>query len=165
MMVETVKQTQSMKHLPISLNLLKKAIDTANDGLVIAEQEGDDTILLYVNEAFERLTGYDEDDILYQDCRFLQGEDRDQEAREIIRHAIDTSQPCRVRLRNYHKDGTLFWNELSITPIVNEEDGITYYIGVQKDVSREVEIEQQLKEAQQHIKELEEKIRLQAGKN
>ena len=147
-----------MKHLPISLDLLKKAIDTANDGLVIAEQEGDDTILLYVNAAFERLTGYSEEDILYQDCRFLQGEDRDQDARKVIRAAIDAGEPCRVRLRNYHKDGTPFWNELSITPILNEEDGITYYIGVQKDVSSEVDIEQQLNEAQQRIRQLEDKI-------
>ncbi len=144
-----------MKQLPISLHLLKKAVDTANDGLVIAEQEGDDTILLYVNEAFERLTGYTEEDILYQDCRFLQGEDRDQEARKTIRAAIEASQPCRVRLRNYHKDGSPFWNELSITPILNEEDGVTYYIGVQKDVSREVEIEERLAAAEQRIQELE----------
>ena len=144
-----------MKHLPISLHLLKKAIDTANDGLVIAEQEGDDTILLYVNEAFERLTGYTEEDILYQDCRFLQGEDREQEARKPIRAAIEASRPCRVRLRNYHKDGSPFWNELSITPVVNEEDGVTYYIGVQKDVSREVEIEERLTAAEQRIEELE----------
>ncbi len=147
-----------MKHLPISLHLLKKAIDTANDGLVIAEQEGDDTILLYVNEAFERLTGYTEEDILYQDCRFLQGEDREQEARKTIRAAIEANQPCRVRLRNYHKDGSPFWNELSITPIVNEEDGVTYYIGVQKDVSREVEIEERLAAAEQRIQELEKQL-------
>ena len=147
-----------MKHLPISLHLLKKAIDTANDGLVIAEQEGDDTILLYVNEAFERLTGYTEEDILYQDCRFLQGEDREQEARKTIRAAIEANQPCRVRLRNYHKDGSPFWNDLSITPIVNEEDGVTYYIGVQKDVSREVEIEERLAAAEQRIQELEKQL-------
>ena len=148
-----------MKQLPISLPLLKKAIDTANDGLVIAEQEGDDTILLYVNEAFERLTGYTEADILYQDCRFLQGEDREQEARKTIRAAIEANQPCRVRLRNYHKDGSPFWNELSITPILNEEDGVTYYIGVQKDVSREVEIEERLAAAEQRIQELEAQLR------
>ncbi len=147
-----------MKQLPISLNLLKKAIDTANDGLVIAEQEGDDTILLYVNQAFERLTGYNEEEILFQDCRFLQGEDRDQEARKIIRKAIEAGEPCRVRLRNYHKDGSPFWNELSITPVINEEDGLTYYIGVQKDVSREVDIEQQLASAQQRIKDLEKQL-------
>lgn len=144
-----------MKRLPITLTLLKKAIDTANEGLVIAEQEGNDTILLYVNEAFERLTGYGEDEILYQDCRFLQGNDRNQQARKIIRSAIDTGQSCRVRLRNYRKDGSLFWNELSITPIFNEEDSLTYFIGVQKDVTREVEIEEQLAKARQRIQELE----------
>ncbi|MCG7981625.1 MAG: PAS domain S-box protein [Candidatus Thiodiazotropha lotti] len=143
-----------MKHLPISLQLLKQAIDTANDGLVIAEREGDDTILLYVNEAFERLTGYTEEEILYQDCRFLQGDDRDQQARQSIREAIESNQPSRTRLRNYHKDGSLFWNELSITPIINEKDGLTYYIGVQKDVTREVEIELQLEQAQQEIERL-----------
>ena len=147
-----------MKHLPISLQLLKKAIDTANDGLVIAEQEGDDTILLYVNEAFERLTGYSAEEILYQDCRFLQGEDQDQQARQTIRAAIEANQPCRVRLRNYHKDGSPFWNELSITPVVNEEDGVTYYIGVQKDVSREVEIENRLAAAERRIQELEKQL-------
>ncbi len=83
-----------MKHLPISLSLLKKAIDTVNDGLVIAEQEGDDTILLYINEAFERLTGYSEDEILYQDCRFLQGDDRDQEERKIIRAQSRPAYPA-----------------------------------------------------------------------
>ncbi|MEW8625143.1 MAG: PAS domain-containing protein [Candidatus Thiodiazotropha sp.] len=143
-----------MKHLPISLQLLKQAIDTANDGLVIAEREGDDTILLYVNEAFERLTGYTEEEILYQDCRFLQGDDRDQQARQLIREAIENNQPSRTRLRNYRKDGSLFWNELSITPIISEEDGLTYYIGVQKDVTREVEIELQLEQAQQEIQKL-----------
>ncbi|MCG7921586.1 MAG: PAS domain S-box protein [Candidatus Thiodiazotropha lotti] len=143
-----------MKDLPISLQLLKQAVDTANDGLVIAEREGDDTILLYVNEAFERLTGYAEEEILYQDCRFLQGDDRDQRARQSIREAIESNQPSRTRLRNYHKDGSLFWNELSITPIINEEDGLTYYIGVQKDVTREVEIELQLEQAQLEIQRL-----------
>ncbi|MCG7865259.1 MAG: hypothetical protein B6D70_10305 [gamma proteobacterium symbiont of Stewartia floridana] len=147
-----------MKHLPISLQLLKQAIDTANDGLVIAEREGDDTILLYVNEAFERLTGYEEEEILYQDCRFLQGDDRDQQARQSIREAIETNQPSRTRLRNYHKDGSLFWNELSITPIINEEDGLTYYIGVQKDVTREVEIELKLEQAQQEIERLQNQL-------
>lgn len=147
-----------MKQLPISLQLLKQALDTANDGLVIAEREGDDTILLYVNSAFERLTGYTEEDILYQDCRFLQGEDRDQEARQVIRQAIESNQPCRTRLRNYRKDGSLFWNELSITPIISAEDGLTYYIGIQKDVTKEVEIEQELEQAKQRIKQLEKKL-------
>ena len=84
----------------------------------------------------------------------FQGDDRDQQARQSIREAIESNQPSRTRLRNYHKDGSLFWNELSITPIINEEDGLTYYIGVQKDVTREVEIELQLEQAQLEIQRL-----------
>jgi len=123
---------------PISFSLLKQAIDEANDGLVIAEQEGDDTILIYANKAFERMTGYTQDEILYQDCRFLQGSDRDQASRAQIKRAIAEHRPCRVRLRNYRKDGSMFWNELSITPIRNDEDGLTYFIGIQHDVTERV---------------------------
>ena len=124
---------------PISLSLLKQAIDAANDGLVIAEQEGDDTILIYANKAFERMTGYTQEEILYQDCRFLQGDDRDQSAREEIRQAIAAHRPCRVRIRNYRKDGSPFVNELSITPIRSEEDGLTYFIGVQHEVAADAD--------------------------
>jgi PAS domain S-box-containing protein len=147
-----------MKTLPISLRLLRKAIDTADDGLVIAEQEGDDTIIIYANRAFERLTGYSEDEILYRDCRFLQGDDRDQPERHTIREAIRAGRPCRVRLRNYRKDGSLFWNELSITPVRSDEDGLTYYIGIQKDVSGEVDLARRLQEAERRILELEEAL-------
>lgn len=132
---------------PVSLELLKKAVDSSGEGIVIAEQEGDDTILIYVNKAFERLTGYRAADILYQDCRFLQAGDRDQEGLSTIRQAIRDGQGCRVVLRNYRKDGSLFWNELSITPVCNDADQLTYYIGIQKDVTAQVELEQRLEEA------------------
>lgn len=124
---------------PIGLDLLKKAVDASNDGIVIAEQEGEDNILIYVNRAFEQLTGYSADEILYQDCRFLQAGDRDQEALDQVRDAIQRHMPGRVILRNYRKDGSLFWNELSISPVTCVDDGLTYYIGVQKDVTIQIE--------------------------
>jgi PAS domain S-box-containing protein len=65
----------------INAKLLQLVIDASNDGIVVAEQEGDDNILIYANPAFERLTGYASEEILYQDCRFLQGSDRDQPGR------------------------------------------------------------------------------------
>ncbi|MDU9390543.1 PAS domain S-box protein [Pseudomonas japonica] len=147
----------------INATLLQRMIDASNDGIVVAEQEGDeDTILIYVNPAFERLSGYDANDILYRDCRFLQGSDRDQPARALIRQALESRQPCREILRNYRKDGSAFWNELSITPVFNEADQLTYFIGIQKDVTRQVEAEQrvtelerQLAEAQARIQQLE----------
>lgn len=140
--------------------LLQRMIDASNDGIVVAEQEGeDDTILIYVNPAFERLTGYEANDILYRDCRFLQGEDRDQPARALIRKAVETRQPCREVLRNYRKDGSPFWNELSITPVFNEADQLTYFIGVQKDVSRQVDTERRVAELEQQLAEARERIR------
>jgi len=134
-----------MKRSPlISPELLERIIDASADGIVVAEQEGDENILIYVNQGFERLTGYSADEILYQDCRFLQNEDRDQPGLDAIRQALKAGRPCREVLRNYRKDGTLFYNELSITPVYDEDDHLTYYIGVQKDVTERVEAQQEL---------------------
>ncbi|WP_227367861.1 PAS domain-containing protein [Halomonas sp. M20] len=119
----------------IDAALLERIVDASVDGIVVAEQEGDDTILIYVNQGFERLTGYSADEILYQDCRFLQKSDHDQPGLDNIRRAIADQHPCREVLRNYRKDGSLFWNELSITPVFDEQDQLTYFIGVQKDVT------------------------------
>ena len=123
----------------INAKLLQLVIEASNDGIVVAEQEGDDNILIYANPAFERLTGYSADDILYQDCRFLQGDDRDQAGLAAIREAVRKQLPCRQIIRNYRKDGSAFWNELSITPVFNEADQLTYFIGIQKDVTAEVD--------------------------
>ncbi|MGE8323072.1 MAG: PAS domain S-box protein [Pseudomonas sp.] len=128
----------------INAQLLQSMVDASNDGIVVAEQEGDDTILIYVNAAFERLTGYSRDEILYQDCRFLQADDRDQLGRARIRKALAEGRPCREVLRNYRKDGSAFWNELSITPVRHNSEQRTYFIGIQKDVSRQVELEREL---------------------
>ena len=134
-----------MKRTPlISPELLERIVDASEDGIVVAEQEGDENILIYVNKGFERITGYSADEILYQDCRFLQNDDRDQAPLDNIRKALAEGRPCREVLRNYRKDGTLFWNELSITPVYDADDNLTYYIGVQKDVTERVEAQREL---------------------
>ncbi|WP_280550581.1 PAS domain-containing protein [Halomonas sp. 11-S5] len=134
-----------MKRSPlISPELLERIIDASEDGIVVAEQEGDENILIYVNQGFERLTGYSADEILYQDCRFLQNDDCDQSGLDAIRKALKAGRPCREVLRNYRKNGTLFYNELSITPMYDEDDHLTYYIGVQKDVTERVEAQLEL---------------------
>ena len=118
---------------------------------MIAEREGDDNILIYANKAFEQLSGYQQDEILFQDCRFLQAGDRDQEALADIKRALEKNEPCRVVLRNYRKDGSQFWNELSISPVFNDDDQLMYYIGVQKDVTRQVEAEARAQAAEQEL--------------
>jgi len=137
----------------INAKLLQLVIDASHDGIVVAEQEGDDNILIYANKAFETLTGYPVEDILYQDCRFLQGNDRHQPGLENIRQAVIKGEPCRQILRNYRKDGSVFWNELSITPVYNEADHLQYFIGIQKNVTEQVQ-------AQQRVLELEDELAL-----
>lgn len=146
----------------INAQLLQRIVDASNDGIVIAEKEGEDNILIYVNPAFERLTGYSADEILYRDCRFLQNGERTEQALRALREAIDQEQPGVQTIRNFRKDGSEFWNELSITPMRNEADQRTYYLGIQKDVTHVVHaqqritrLEQQLAEAQARILALE----------
>lgn len=138
----------------INAQLLQLVVDASNDGIVVAEQEGDDNILIYANPAFERLTGYDIDEILYRDCRFLQAADRAQPELETIRRALLERQPCRRVIRNYRKDGTPFWNELSIPPAFNETDQLTYYIGIQKDVTAQVEAQRRVRELEAEVARL-----------
>lgn len=125
-------------------NLLAQLVDSSQDGIVIAEKEGKDHILIYVNKGFELMTGYKAEDVLYQDCRFLQGAYRDQPSINRIREALSTNKSCCEIVQNYRKDGSLFWNQLSITPYYAREENLIYYIGVQKDVTEEIKLRTQL---------------------
>ena len=139
----------------INAQLLQMVINASNDGIVIAEKEGEqDKILIYVNPAFERLTGYSSEEILYQDCRFLQSGDRDQEALPLIRDALNREGSCREILRNYRKDGTPFWNELSLSTVKNPADGQIYFVGVQKDVTVQVKAQQRVAQLERQVTEL-----------
>ncbi|WP_416365065.1 PAS domain-containing protein [Pseudomonas sp. NFX183] len=138
----------------INAKLMQLVINASNDGIVVAEREGKDKPLIYVNPAFERMTGYALDDILYQDCRFLQAGDRDQPALMAIREALDNGGSCREILRNYRKDGTAFWNELSLSTVYNEADKQTYFVGVQKDVSAQVKAQLRAAQLEAQVAEL-----------
>lgn len=138
----------------INAELLQLVVEASNDGIVVAEKEGDENILIYANPAFQRLTGYSDEDILYQDCRFLQGDDRDQAGLAAIREAIANHKPCRQIVRNYRKDGSVFWNELSITPVFNELDQLTYYIGIQRDVSVQVGASERVRQLEAEVLKL-----------
>lgn len=142
----------------INAKLLQRVIEASNDGIVVAEQEGEDNILIYANAAFERLTGYAIDDILYRDCRFLQGDDREQPALAAIRQALKDGRPCREIIRNYRRDGSLFWNELSLTPVFNEAEQLTYFIGIQRDVTAEVEALRRVEALEAEVRRLREAL-------
>jgi diguanylate cyclase (GGDEF)-like protein/PAS domain S-box-containing protein len=138
--------------LTTDLGVLKAAAIDTPDGFTITDCSLPDNPLIFVNPAFERMTGYSLEEVNGKSCKFLQALDNGQEDQlEIIRIAIKHSQPCIVTLRNYRKDGSLFWNELSMSPIFGAEGQLTHYSGVQKDITEKVHLEGKLKESKKHL--------------
>ena len=109
-------------------DLLIKATNTANEGITISSMDQPDRPLVFVNNGFERLTGYTKKDVIGKNCRFLQGNDTDKAPVEELRRAIKNGEQTTVELLNYKKDGTPFWNRLSITPL-KDKNGIEIYEG------------------------------------
>jgi len=133
------------KKVEDTLRLRERAIGASHNGIVITDSHLPNNPIVYVNEAFTKITGYSESDVLGKNCRFLQGDDVFQPEKEIIRSAILGNKPCTVVIRNYRKDGTLFWNELSISPIFDQFGQATHYIGIQSDITERKEAEKDLK--------------------
>lgn len=121
--------------------VVRKLVEELTDGIAIARISAAGAPLLYVNGAFERLTGYERNEVLGRDCRFLQGNERGQPEVARIRAAISAGEPVDVTLRNHRKDGTPFWNRLSLRPIAVV--GEPLYLGILRDVSgvRQTEID------------------------
>jgi PAS domain S-box-containing protein len=128
------------------LRLLQRAVTASTNSIVITDPNLPDDPLVYVNPAFEKTTGYAAEEALGRNCRFLQGEERDQPAREELRAAVQEGRHCAVVLRNYRKDGTPFWNELSIYPVRDESGRVTNFVGVQNDVTERRRTEEALSE-------------------
>lgn len=133
------------------LLLKDRVLDTASEGVTISDPSLPDNPLIYVNEGFERLTGYSAEEAIGGNCRFLQGADTDPEAAEVIREALRNQRPCTVQILNYRKDGTPFWNRLSITPVRAEGGKVTHYIGIQSDVTAQKETEMALEAAKRQL--------------
>src|ERR687895_502622 len=131
---------------PDKLRLLERAVTASTNSIVITDPNQPDDPIVYVNPAFERTTGYAAEEVLGRNCRFLQLEDRAQPALEELKAAVCEGRHCTVVLRNYRKDGTLFWNELSIYSVRDEDGCMTNFVGVQNDVTERIRAEEILSE-------------------
>ncbi len=138
-------------------HVLTQILDTCVNGVTLSDPDLPDSPIVYANSVFERLTGYSQEEILGRNCRFLQGEDRDQPELDEIRAALKEHAPVEVTLRNYRKDGTLFHNRLSIQPLRDESGRLIYYLGVQYDVSELVDVRAEVERLEQLLKESPEK--------
>src|SRR5215203_362778 len=115
--------------------LREQAFAASSGAILITDPNEPDNPIVYANPTFERITGYSIEEAIGKNCRFLQGEDREQPALEELRAAIEEGRDCQVLLRNHKKDGTLFWNELCISPVHDEEGNISNFVGVLDDVT------------------------------
>ena len=138
--------------------LLLQAVNQSRDGITIADAKQPGFPLVYVNEGFEKLTGYTSAEVLGKNYRFLQGADTEQPEVETIRAAISNGESCIVTLRNYRKNGAMFWNELSISPVYNAQKELTHYIGIQKDVTARVLLEQHLHQTNLDLQKLNQQL-------
>ena len=132
--------------------VLSQILDTCVNGITLSDPDQEDNPIVYVNEAFEFITGYSREETVGRNCRFLQNEDRDQEGIERIREAMRETKSVTVTLRNYTKDGTLFYNQFTIRPLFDKEGKLIYYLGIQYDVTNQVEAEEELKQLNALIK-------------
>ena len=131
--------------------VLSAILDECVNGVTLADPDEEDAPIVYANKAFERLTGYSQAEIIGHNCRFLQADDRDQYALEEIRQAMQKHESVEVTLRNYRKDGTLFHNRLKITPLFDNKQRVMYYLGVQYDITSQVDASNEIEQLNQLI--------------
>jgi len=124
------------------LHLMQYAMDSCNNGIVITDRKDRDYVIIYANQSFIRMTGYCMDELLGRNPRFLQGNDINQPGIVDLRAALTDNRDICAVIRNYRKDGSLFWNEVYVSPVYNKQHRITHYIGVQNDVTQRVEMDQ-----------------------
>ncbi|HWA97651.1 MAG TPA: PAS domain S-box protein, partial [Pirellulales bacterium] len=129
------------------LRIRDRAIQAVEQGILITDPTCPDNPITYVSAGFERLTGYAAHEVIGRNCRLLQGPKTDPATVSQLRESMRRGESCSVEILNYRRDGTEFWNELSISP-VTEEGRLTHFVGVQNDVTERRLLEEQYRQAQ-----------------
>lgn len=133
--------------------ILSVILDECVNGVTLADPDIDDMPIVYANKAFENMTGYSQQEIIGNNCRFLQGSDREQEARFQMADAIKNKKEVVVTLRNHKKNGELFYNRLKITPLLDRSGKVIYFLGVQYDITDQIRAELEIKDLNMRLEE------------
>ncbi|MFC6725959.1 PAS domain-containing protein, partial [Halobium palmae] len=128
-----------------------RAMENAAIALCLSDPRQPDNPLVWVNEGFETMTGYDAEEVLGQNCRFLQGEDTDPERVAELREAVEAEEPVSLELLNYQKDGMPFWNQVDVVPIYDDDGELVHYLGSQSDITERKEHEQELRQQREQL--------------
>jgi len=148
-LAESAVRIEGLEAVETHLRIYERAVKATNSGVTITDARLPDYPIIYCNPAFEKMTGYSFAETVGCNARFLQGSENKQSELQDIRDALHKGTHCKVILRNYKKDGTLFWNELTLSPIIDSDGFLTHYIGIQNDISARVDAERKLLEAKE----------------
>jgi two-component system cell cycle response regulator len=124
--------------------LYRRLVETSPEGVVLVDAQNPERPVIYANPGFEALSGYSSAELLGRNLRFLQADDRDQDGRHRLREALKVGEACRVLLRNYRKDGTMFWNEMTILPLLGADGRVTHFAGHHRDAGERLRIDPKL---------------------
>ena len=136
---------QVEKDAGIIPQILTQILDGSVNGITLSDPDQDDNPIVYANKAFEQITGYSKEETVGRNCRFLHDQAKDQEELQPIRDAIKNAHPVEVTLKNFRKNGELFYNRLSIAPLFDNEGQLIYFLGVQYDVTEQIQAQQEIK--------------------
>ena len=146
----TIEDITKIKHAEIAQRLQARAIDASVNAIVITTHTAAGNIIEYANPAFTRISGYQPSEVIGHDCRLLQGTDTKQEGLTALRTALSQQLEATVVLRNYRKDGTLFWNQLHVAPVSDTKGNVTHYVGVLNDITNSMQYQAQLEHQANH---------------
>ncbi len=143
-----VRDITNRKNAEQQLTLLNACVSNLNDTIIITEANPLDKPgprIVFVNEAFERLTGYTTAEAIGQNPRFLQGEKSDKQIEREIHHALAQGLPIRRQLINYKKDGTEYWSDMDIVPVLNSAGKCTHFAAIERDITESRKFKDSLK--------------------
>jgi PAS domain S-box-containing protein len=135
-----------------ALSLRERAMDEAPVGIVLTDPGLASNPITYANRGFARLTGYTESEAAGRNCRFLQGERTAREPVERLRHAVDAGESVTVELLNYRKDGSAFWNRVTVAPLF-KGDEVRNFVGIQQDVTEATRRERELEHEREFVEQ------------
>jgi PAS domain S-box-containing protein len=145
--VTVQQELAERKRAEEGLRIRDQAIRSTGSGVVISDARQPDQPIIFVNEAFERVTGYSAQEVMGRNLRFLQRDDCEQPEVAKIRAAVHEGREVHAVMRNYRKDGTRFWNELTISPVYDNQRELTHFVGIQNDITKRKEAEAELYES------------------
>jgi two-component system cell cycle response regulator len=128
----------------VDADMYRRLVESSPEGVVLVNAQDPERPVVYVNPGFETLTGYSAAELLGRNLRLLQADDREQDGRHRLREALGRGESCRVLLRNYRKDGSVFWNEMTVLPLLDADGRITHFAGHHRDAGERLRLDPKL---------------------